>query len=315
MTVKIAFVMDDLDTIQTYKDSTFALMLEAQERGWGVYYLKQEWLFYQNNQVMSYIEKVEVYDDSNHWYKVVDSNQIAMKEMDVVWMRKDPPVDDSYLYTTMLLKILQDSGVVVINDPVSLATLNEKLWTLTFDSLIPPTLVSSNHQLLKDFLKQHQEAVIKPLNGMGGKSVFKLEHHHVNTNAILETLTMKETQLVIIQSYIKESQMGDKRVILINGEAVNPGLLRIPAKDEFRANLAVGGKGVVSELSERDRLICNTVGKIAKTKGLFLVGLDIVGDYLTEINITSPTCLREITQGSGVNVSQMVLTQLENLYL
>ena len=294
MTIRLGVVMDPIGSIKAYKDSTLAMLLEAQARGWTLRYMEQGDLFLRDGQSFARQRALKVFDDTRRWFEWGEETTGPLSELDVILMRKDPPFDMEYIYATYLLESAEQAGVLVINKPRSLRDANEKLFTAWFPQCTPPTLVTRAAGRIRDFLTEHGDIVLKPLGGMGGESVFRLHRDDPNTNVVIETLTAHESRYAMAQRFLPEIAEGDKRILLIDGEPIPYALARIPAVGEFRGNLAAGGKGVGRPLSERDRWICAQVGPLLREKGLLFVGLDVIGDYLTEINVTSPTCIREL---------------------
>ncbi len=302
MGLKLGVVMDPITSINPPKDTTFAIMLEAQRRQWEIYILEQKDLYCLNGKVGARADRVKLHDNSEHWFDIVDEKNIDLTFFDIILMRKDPPFNTEYIYTTYLLEMAEKSGVKVFNKPQSLRDANEKLFTSWFPQCIPPSLVSRDAEKIKAFIDEHKVVVLKPLHGMGGGSIFRLAHDDVNTTVVIELLTQHEKTTIMAQKFIPEITEGDKRIIMINGEPIPYALARVPKQGEIRGNLAAGGKGVGVELTERDRWICSQVGPTLREKKLLLVGLDVIGDYLTEINVTSPTCVREIEKIYGINI-------------
>lgn len=311
MVFSLGVIMDPIATIHPEKDSTLAILLEAQRRGWHIHYMEQQDCFLRDGQAFAQMRTLKVKDDNQNWFKLGEMQTQPLEKLNVILMRKDPPVDKEYIHTTYLLEIAEANGVLVVNKPQSLRDVNEKLYTIWFPQCCPSTLVTHKSQHIRDFLHEYDDIILKPLDEMGGKSVFRLRVNDPNINVAIETLTNNETRYTIAQNYIPEINEGDKRVILINGEPIPYALARIPAPGETRANLAVGGVGVGLPLSDRDRWICQQVGSAMKEKGLLLVGLDIIGDYLTEINVTSPTCIRQLDKLYGINISAKLLDVIE----
>lgn len=303
MTVKLGVVMDRIDAIHYKKDSTLAMLWEAKRRGCEIFYFEQKDLFFQNNEVFANAKLIDVFVNPKHWYDILETRCIPLSQLNVILMRKDPPFDLEYVYTTYLLELAERKGVLVINKPQSLRDFNEKLFTTWFPECCPPTLVSRDINLLREFLREQQDIVCKPLDAMGGAMVFRLRYPDENASVIFETLTQNGRTTAMAQRYIPEIKQGDKRILMINGEPVPHALARIPAANELRGNLAAGGQGIAQPLSERDRWICQQVGPVLRQKGLYFVGLDVIGDYLTEINVTSPTCIRELDDQTGSNIS------------
>ncbi len=294
MTIKLGVVMDPIGSINPKKDSSLAMLLAAQKRGWELYYMEQADLFLRDGKAQGHVRKVTVRDDLNDWHTLDDVQQMALEELDTILMRKDPPFDMQFIHTTYLLELAEAAGVLVVNKPQSLRDANEKLYTAWFPQCCPPTLVSSDMGQLKSFMQEHGDIIIKPLEGMGGMSIFRLKEGDPNVSVALETLTNQGSQYIMAQRYIPEIIAGDKRILMVNGEPMPYALARIPAQGETRGNLAAGGRGEGRPLTERDRWIASQVGPTLVKKGLYFVGLDVIGDYLTEINVTSPTCIREL---------------------
>jgi glutathione synthase len=307
MTVQLGVVMDPMAAITIKKDTTFALLLAAQERGWTLYYLEQGDLYLHADQAFGRTRLLRVKDDPQGWFSFHGEQELPLAQLDVILMRKDPPFDMEYIYTSYLLEQAEAAGTLVVNRPRSLRDANEKLFTCRFPQCCPPTLVSRDRQRIKDFLSAQGDIIVKPLGSMGGASVFRLRPADPNINVILETLTGYNQHFIAAQRYLPEVTQGDKRILLIDGEPVPYALARLPAPDETRANLAAGGRGKGVELSERDRWICAQVGPTLRQMGLLFVGLDVIGDYLTEINVTSPTCARELDALFGLNIGDQVL--------
>lgn len=312
MSIKLGVVMDPIMNISAYKDTTLAFLLAAQSRGWALRYMEQGDLYLRDGKVRASMRKLQVHDDNQYWFDFIDSSEDkALAELDVILMRKDPPFDMEYVYTTYLLEHAKADGVLVVNDPQSLRDANEKLYTAWFPQCCPPTLVTRDATRLRQFLSEFQDVILKPLDGMGGASIFRLRRDDPNVSVVIETLTLHGQRLIMAQRFIPEITQGDKRILLIDGEPVPYALARIPAKGETRGNLAAGGKGVGVALSERDRWICAEVGPLLKQKGLMFVGLDVIGDYLTEINVTSPTCARELNAIYSLDIGAMLLDCIE----
>lgn len=301
--MKLGILMDPIERISVEKDTSFALILEAQRRGFEIYYLEPQDMWLTDGICWGRMRSLNVEDNPKRWFKFSDEVIQPLVDLDLFLMRKDPPFDMQYVYLTYLLEQAEASGLRVMNKPSSLRDANEKLFTSWFPQCCPKTIVSSQVSLLRDFVESEEKVVVKPLGAMGGESIFVIEAGEANTNVILETMTQHETQLVMAQRFIPEIAEGDKRVLLINGEPVPYALARIPQGDDFRGNIAAGGRVEGRELSDRDRWICEQVAPILVEKGLVFVGLDIIGDYLTEINVTSPTCLRELDREFNLNIA------------
>jgi glutathione synthase len=301
--IKLGVVMDPIGSIKAYKDSTLAMLLEAQVRSWPIRYMEQGDLFLRDGQACARQRALRVFDDTQRWFEWGEETTGPLSELDVILMRKDPPFDMEYVYTTYLLERAEDVGALVVNRPRSLRDANEKLFTAWFPQCTPPTLVTRAAGRIRDFLAEHGDIVLKPLGGMGGESVFRVRRDDPNVNVTIETLTAHESRYAMAQRFLPEIAQGDKRILLINGEPIPYALARVPAAGETRGNLAAGGTGTGVPLSERDRWICAQVGPVLREKGLLFVGLDVIGDYLTEINVTSPTCIRELDRQYGLHIS------------
>ena len=310
-TRKLAVLMDPIASIKPSKDTTLAMMLAAQARGWTLYYLQQSDLSLNEGRVMAQLTEVRVMDDTSHWYEFGDQHSLPLTEMDALLMRKDPPFDMEYIYTTYLLEQAESAGLLVVNKPQSLRDANEKLYTAWFPHCTPPTLVSRQAEQFRDFLARHKDIILKPLEGMGGSSIFRLTQSDPNISVVIETLTDYGHKYAMAQAFIPEISKGDKRIILIDGEPIPYALARIPAKGETRGNLAAGGTGVGQPLSERDYWLCAQVAPTLRAKGLIFVGLDVIGDYLTEINVTSPTGVRELDRTFGLSICDTLMQVIE----
>jgi len=311
MSIKLGVVMDPIGAINYKKDSTLAMLLAAGQRGWQLHYMEQTDLFINGAEPFATSRPLEVFADPEHWYRLGPEQTLALGDLDVILMRKDPPFDMDYIYTTYILELAEALGTLVVNKPQSLRDANEKLFTTWFPHCMPPTLVSSQPSRIREFLNKQGDIIVKPLDSMGGSSVFRLQQDGLNTGVILETMTRQGKRLIMAQRFIPEISQGDKRILLIDGEPVPYALARIPAKGETRANLAVGGKGVGVALNERDIWICEQVAPILRNKGLLFVGLDVIGDYLTEINVTSPTCIRELDEQYHLNIGDQLMQAIE----
>jgi len=311
MQLEIVVVMDPIASIRIAKDSTFAMLLEAQRRGHRVRYVPPGALSVRDGEPWAVMAPLEVRDDPAGWFTLGTPEARPFGRGQVVLMRVDPPVDANYLHDTQILGLAQRAGALVVNDPRGLRDMNEKLTALEFPQCCPPTLVSREAAALKAFIAEHREAVLKTLDGMGGRSIFRARHGDPNTNVILETLTESGRHLAMAQRYIPEISEGDKRILLVDGEPVDYCLARIPQGDEFRGNLAAGGRGEGRPLSERDRWIAAQVGPEMRRRGMLFVGLDVIGDYLTEVNVTSPTCIRELDKQFGLNIAGQLFDVIE----
>ena len=311
MALDVAVVMDPISHIKIGKDTSFAMMLEARRRGHRLHYVPPGGLSLDGERAMARMAAAEVRDDPADWVTLGPMQRRPLAEMDVVLVRTDPPFDANYLYDTHILGLAQAEGVLVANDPQGLRDLNEKLGALLFPQCCPPTRVSRDAADLRAFVAEHGDAVLKPLDGMGGRSIFRVRTGDTNLNVILETLTDNGRNLALAQRYLPEIKDGDKRILLVDGEPVPYCLARIPQGDEFRGNLAAGGRGEGRPLSDRDRWIAAQVGPELKRRGMLFVGLDVIGDYLTEVNVTSPTCVRELDAQFGLNIAGQLFDALE----
>lgn len=309
--VKLGVVMDPIQTIKPYKDTTLAMLLEARRRGWQLLYMEQPDLYLAAGEARARQRELQVSDSREAWHAFGGERDAPLTELDLILMRKDPPVDSEYLYTTQLLDFAAAAGVLVVNRPASLRDCNEKLYAQWFPQCCAPTLVSAERPRLRGFLDRESKIVLKPLDGMGGSSIYVLERGDPNTTVILDSLTQDGTRRVMAQRYLPEIAQGDKRILLIDGEPVPYALARIPMAGETRGNLAAGGSGEGVPLTDRDRWICAQVGPELVKRGLRFVGLDVIGDYLTEINITSPTCVRELDAIYGLNIAGQFFDAIE----
>ena len=308
--MRIAFILDPLESLKPYKDTSLAIMREAATRGHSLFVAMQHDLFLRHDIARLHVQPF-AFNDGEPWYVLGNMQEEAPQAFDAIFMRKDPPFDNEYLYSTYLLEQAATQGARIYNNPASIRDWNEKLDILNFPQFAPTFLVSSNQGLIREFLAEHRDIVVKPLDGMGGSSVFRLREDDPNLGVILETITRHGQQTVMAQRYLPAITQGDKRIIVIDGEPLPYALARIPQNGETRGNLAAGGKGVAQPLSARDHEIATTVGKVLKEKGLFLVGLDVIGDYLTEINVTSPTGMVEIAAQTDCNPASILLDKLE----
>lgn len=313
MSIKMGILMDPIHSIHYKKDSTLAMLWEASRRDWTIYYFEQKDLFLKEGEVVATAQLLTVKKDPTHWFHFNKQESLNLKDLDVILMRKDPPFNLEYIYTTYLLEYVEQAGVLVVNKPSSLRDVNEKLFTIWFPQCCPETLVTRSMMKLKEFQKEQGDIVCKPLDSMGGNSIFRIKNNDRNANVIFELLTQQEQRFIMAQRYLPEIEKGDKRIILINGEPIPYSLARIPQGDEWRGNLAVGAKGVAEPLTDRDYWICSQVGPTLRDKGLLFVGLDVIGDYLTEINVTSPTCIRELDQQCNLNISELLFNSIADL--
>ncbi len=309
--MKIAFLADPLSSFKIYKDSTFAMMAEAARRGHEVYAFQQRHMALKEGKVTAHVSRIELTGDQDDWYKAAPSEDTSLAAFDAVIQRKDPPFDMEYVYGTYLLQLAEKEGARVFNKPSAIRDHNEKLAIAQFSQFTAPTLVSSDETRLRDFQAEHGDVILKPLDGMGGAGIFRIKGDGLNLGSIIETLTQHGARTIMAQRYIPDIVKGDKRILLIDGKPVPYCLARIPQAGEVRGNLAAGGTGVAQPLSQRDREIAEALGPELASRGLLLVGLDVIGDYLTEVNVTSPTCFQEITQQTGFQVASMFIDAVE----
>ncbi|MDX1796577.1 MAG: glutathione synthase [Hydrogenovibrio sp.] len=318
MQIKVGIVMDPIDRIKPYKDSSFAMLLEAQRRGHELFYMQPEDIYLRNGQAHATTTELKVWDrpksdTTSQYFGFGASQDIELNTLDIILIRQDPPFNNDYLYSTHFLEQAEAAGTLVVNKPQSLRDANEKLFASWFPQCIPPTLVSANAQQIKTFIDDHQDTILKPLDAMGGASIFRVKKGDPNTNVIIETMTDHGKHHIMAQIYLPEIKEGDKRILLINGEPIPYALARIPAEGETRGNIAAGGTGLGVELSERDYWLCEQIKPTLQAKGLHFVGLDVIGDYITEINVTSPTCIRELDEQYQLNIAGTLFDHLESL--
>ena len=311
MSIRVGIVMDPIESIIVKKDTTLAMMLAAQRRGWDLQYMEMGDLFVRDGAAHAGMRPVEVRDDPDDWFTLGDGRTEALASLDVVLMRKDPPFDMEFVYATYILERAEAAGVLVVNKPQSLRDANEKMFTAWFPQCCPPTLVTREHARMGEFLAEHGDIIVKPLDGMGGMSIFRVRVGDPNVNVIFETLTLQEARYAMCQRYIPEIRSGDARVLLIDGEPIDYALARVPADGDARGNLAAGAEGVAIQVTERMRAIAAEVAPALRAKGLIFVGLDVIGDYLTEINVTSPTCVREIDAAFGTDIAGSLMDTIE----
>lgn len=311
MQFDIFVVMDPIGGIRPAKDTTFAMLLEAQRRGHRLRYVRPGHLYLESGKVWAQAALLDVRDEAENWFSHGEFTPHCFGPGEAVLMRTDPPVDENYLHDTQLLDFARQQGALVVNHPQGLRDFNEKLAALHFPECCPPTLVSRDAAQLKAFVSAQGEVVLKPLDGMGGRSIFRTRHGDANLNVILETLTANGRHLAMAQRYLPEIRDGDKRVLLIDGEVVEYALARIPQGDEFRGNLAAGGRGEGRPLTAREREIAAIVGPVMKARGMLFVGLDIIGGYMTELNVTSPTGVRELEKQFGINITGRLFDAIE----
>ena len=311
MSVRLGIVMDPIASISYKKDSSLAMLLAAQERGWSLFYLEQQDLYQNEGVARGRMRPLKVFADPARWFELDAEQDAPLSDLDVILMRKDPPFDMEFVYSTYLLEQAEAAGVLVVNRPQSLRDCNEKLFATLFPQCTPPTVVSRRPDILREFAAKHGDVILKPLDGMGGASIFRHRAGDPNLSVILETLTLNGTQQIMAQGYLPAIKDGDKRILMIDGEPVDYCLARIPAQGETRGNLAAGGRGEARPLSEKDRWIAAQVGPTLREKGLLFVGLDVIGEHLTEINVTSPTCIREIDNAFGTNIGALLMDAIE----
>ncbi len=309
--IKLGIVMDDISLINIKKDTSFAMLLEAQSRSWSLFYMEIKDLFLKNGQAYARARSLEVTSDPTDWYQFNGDQEIPLENLNVILMRKDPPFNQDYIYSTYLLELAEKNGVYVVNKPQSLRDANEKLYTAWFPHCCTEMLVTKEAHRIREFLIANQDIILKPLDGMGGTSIFRVQQDDPNLSVILETITHYNQEFIMAQKYLPEIKDGDKRLLMVNGEPVPYTLARIPAQGETRGNLAAGGLAEGRELTDRDRWIAEQVGPTLKEKGLVFVGLDIIGDYLTEINVTSPTCVQELDRQFNINISAILMDHIE----
>jgi len=307
----LGVVMDPIGAIKPYKDTTLALMLAAQQRGWALRYLEMHDLWLRDGVAWGRARPVKVFDDKKHWFELGEAEDIRLGEMDAILMRKDPPFDLEYITATYILERAEDQGALVVNKPQALRDANEKVFISWFAHCCAPTLVSRDAEQLRAFHREQGDVVLKPLDGMGGMGIFRIGADGLNLGAVIETLTDNGRRTIMAQRYLPQILDGDTRVLLIDGEPVPYGLARIPKAGETRGNLAAGGRGEARPLTERQRWIASEVGAKLRQKGLVFVGLDVIGDYLTEINVTSPTCAREIDAAFGTDIGSLAMAAIE----
>ena len=309
MTIRLGVVMDPIAALNYKKDSSLAMLWAAQDLGWELFYMEQSDLFLRGGP-RARMRALRVFRDPQRWYTLEPPRDEALGELDVILMRKDPPFNNEYVYSTYILEAAAREGALVVNDPQALRDCNEKLFATQFPQCCPPLLVSRSIEQLRAFQREHADVVFKPLDAMGGTLVFRVRDHDPNLSVILETLTGHGSTTIMAQRYIPEIASGDKRILLVDGEPVPYCLARIPAVGETRGNLAAGGSGEARPLTERDRWICSEVAPALRERGLLFVGLDVIGDYLTEINVTSPTCIREIDAAFGTDIGGLLMERI-----
>ncbi|OGT69895.1 MAG: glutathione synthase [Gammaproteobacteria bacterium RIFCSPLOWO2_02_FULL_57_10] len=311
MTRRLGIVMDPIQTINYKKDTSLAMLMAAQERGWSLHYMEQSDLYLKDGVAFGLMRDLQVAWNDQQWFTLGEQHDEPLGDLDVILMRKDPPFDNEYIYSTYLLEQAENAGCLVVNKPQSLRDCNEKLFATQFPQCCPPLVVSNNTSVLRAFHAEHGDVIFKPLDGMGGSSIFRLKKDDPNVSVIIETLTGHGRTPIMAQRFIPDIVKGDKRILLIDGDPVPYALARVPMQGETRGNLAAGGTGVAQPLSDRDRWIASQVRDVVKAKGLLFVGLDVIGDYLTEINVTSPTCVRELNKAYNLDIAGDLMNCIE----
>lgn len=309
--MKLGMVMDPIQTVKTYKDSSFAMLLAAQARGWELNYMEMGDLYIRDGRAFARMRTVSVVDQKVDFFSFHADRHQPLDELDFIIMRKDPPFNMEYIYATYILELAERAGSIIVNKPQSLRDANEKMFTALFPGATPPTLIARDATLIKSFLSEHQDVIMKPLDMMGGSSIFRVTAESPNVNVIIETMTERGNIFTIVQRYIPDVvSTGDKRILLIDGKAPTHSLARMPSEGETRANMAAGGKGFAVEMTERDLWLCEQVGPTLKEMGLIFVGIDVIGDYITEINVTSPTGIRELHEQAGLDIAGELMDAL-----
>ena len=309
--LRIGIIMDPVGSITPYKDSSFAMLLEAQRRGAEIHYFEQKNVSLLSGAASGQSTLLRVRDNDDDWYELGDTSEVALGELDAILMRKDPPFDMEYVYTTYILDRAERAGALVVNAPQALRDMNEKAYTAWFPEITPTTLITRSMADMKSFLAEHGHVVAKPLDGMGGRSIFVVTKSDKNANVVFETLTDYGTKFAMVQEFIPQISAGDKRILLIDGEPVPFALARIPSDEDNRGNIVAGAVAVGQELSERDTEICEQVGPVLRDAGVVFAGIDIIGDYLTEVNVTSPTGIRELDKQFGLNIAGLMFDAIE----
>ena len=309
--MKIGVVMDPIESINIKKDSTFEMLWQAQQLGWQLEYMQMDDLSVDNGIALAQSSELRVAQDTQSWFDKNTSRQIELGSLDAILMRKDPPFDMEYVYATYILELAEIQGALIVNSPQALRDCNEKAYCAWFPDVCPETVITRNATQLREFLAKHGDIIVKPLDGMGGASIFRVQENSANIGVIIETLTNHGNEYAMAQRYLKEIVKGDKRILMVNGEPVPYVLARIPAQGETRGNLAAGGIGVAQEISESDLHIANRVGPELRKRNILFAGLDVIGDRLTEINVTSPTCIKEINAQYGTNIALDLMQAIE----
>ncbi|MFC4257995.1 glutathione synthase [Marinobacter lacisalsi] len=311
MTIRIGVVMDPIQDIHFKKDTSLAMLWAARQRGWQIEYMELPDLYMKGGQARARVRELDVRMDPADWYNFIRESDIALGDLDAILMRKDPPVDREFLMCTHILEAAERQGALVVNPTQALRDCNEKLFATQFEDCTPPLIVTRSADRLREFYREHGDVIMKPVDGMGGKSIFRIRENDFNLGVIIETLTNDGQHQCMAQKFIPEITGGDKRILLIEGEPVPYALARIPSVGENRGNLAAGGRGEGRELTARDREICDRVAPVLKEKNLIFVGIDVIGDYLTEINVTSPTCVRELDAAFGIDIAGQLMDAIE----
>ena len=309
--MKLGVVMDPIESINIKKDSTFEMIWQAQLLGWQIEYFEMDDLSIDNGRALGSARTLTAFQNNEHWFELSEARTVELGELDAILMRKDPPFDMEFVYSTYILELAEQQGALVVNSPAALRDCNEKAYCAWFPQVCPETLITRSAQQLRDFLTLHTDIILKPLDGMGGASIFRVQKGSANISVIIETLTKHGSNYAMAQRYLPEITQGDKRILMVNGEPVDYSLARIPAKGETRGNLAAGGRGVAQELSDSDRAIAAVVGPELRKRNILFAGLDVIGDRLTEINVTSPTCIKEINAQFGTNIALDLLRAIE----
>tara|TARA_B100000767_G_scaffold86434_1_gene83061 strand:+ start:857 stop:1804 length:948 start_codon:yes stop_codon:yes gene_type:complete len=302
-TIKLGVVMDPIESINPKKDSTLAMLLAAQHRNWELHYFLPQQLMLDQGKPKGHGQQLTVHDSLEHWFDLQPPQLVALESLDVILMRQDPPFDSQFLTNTFILEAAERLGTLIVNKPQSLRDCNEKVFATEFPQCCPPVIISAVADDLREFYSAHQDIILKPLDGMGGTSIFRVKPNDPNLNVIIETLTENQTRSIMAQRFVPEISAGDKRILLIDGKPQDFALARMPAAGETRGNLAAGGTGVAKPMTERDYWICEQIAPTLKEKGLLFVGIDVIGNYLTEINVTSPTCIRELDTQCNLNIA------------
>lgn len=311
--MKLGVLMDSINGINTKKDSTFAMMLEAQARNYEIHYMTQNDIYIKNHLPCANSQIISLTDNSQNYYNIESNQTIMLSDLDAIMMRKDPPFDMEYIMDTYILDMAKEQGVLIINNPQSLRDANEKFFTEAFPEFSPNCVISRNQGQIREFANSLDQVIIKPMDGMGGSSIFKTGKNDKNLNVIIETVTNNGTRTTMAQEYIPEITDGDKRILIVNGKPIPFALARIPSDSDFRGNLAKGGTGEGRPLTQHDFQICDLVGPKLKEMGIIFAGIDVIGNYLTEVNVTSPTCIRELDKQFGLNVSGQLFDEIEKI--